>query len=82
MHEHALRKIMSNITLQDRLDYGYITIDEFRALNGNQSKSSFYKGLKAGKLLIERRGRKSLVPGPVAKCNLAGKAIPTTREGA
>lgn len=72
---------MPNITLQDRLDFGYITIDEYRALNGNQSKSSFYKDLKDGKLLIEKRGRKSIIRGPVAKRNLAGEAFPTTREG-
>jgi hypothetical protein len=69
---------MSNVTLQDRLDYGYITIDEFRALNGNQSKSAFYADVKSGQISIVKRGRKSLVPGHVAKRSLAERA----REGA
>jgi len=61
------------VSLQDRLDFGYLTIDEYRALNGNQSKSSFYKDLKDGKISIEKRGRKSLIPGSVAKRSLAGE---------
>jgi hypothetical protein len=68
---------MTTITLQDRLDNGLITIDEFRALNGNQSKSAFYADVKTGKISIVKRGRKSLVPGPVAKRSLAERA----REG-
>jgi len=61
----------TSISLQDRLEHGFITIDEYRALNGNQSKSSFYKDLKARKISIEKRGQKSLIPGPVAKRGLS-----------
>jgi hypothetical protein len=61
---------VTSISLQDRLEHGFLTIDEYRSLNGNQSKSSFYKDLKAGKISIKKLGRKSIIPGPVAKRGL------------
>jgi hypothetical protein len=62
------------VTIQDRLEAGNLTIDEVCALK-QQSRTGFYADLKAGLVKIEKRGRKSIVRGPVAKRYIAGEPI-------
>ncbi len=54
------------ITLEDRLKHGNLTILETCKL-ANRSHSGFYQDLKRGLVSIRKLGRKSVVPGPVAK---------------
>ena len=62
---------ITDFTIQDRLDCGNLTIQEVCALKP-RSHSGFYEDLKAGKVSIRKIGRKSVVPGPVAKAYIAG----------
>jgi hypothetical protein len=60
------------ITIHDRLEVGYFTIDEVCALK-NRSRTGFYQDLKDGLVKIKKDGRKSKVHGPVAKRYIAGE---------
>jgi hypothetical protein len=62
------------ITLEDRLTSGNLTVDEVRALK-NRSRTGFYEDVKAGRVKIEKIGRKSIVRGPIAKLYIAGEPI-------
>jgi len=62
------------ITVFDRLEAGNLTIEEVCAL-ANRSKTGFYADLKAGLVSIRKIGRKSVVPGHVAKRYIAGEPI-------
>ena len=62
------------VTVQDRLEAGNLTVDEVCAL-ANRSKTGFYADLKAGLVTIRKIGRKSIVPGPVAKRYIAGEPV-------
>jgi hypothetical protein len=70
----AAQKIQPIVTIQDRLENGNLTIDEVCAL-ANRSKTGFYSDLKAGLVTIRKVGRKSIVPGPIAKAYIAGETI-------
>jgi hypothetical protein len=54
------------ITIQDRLEHGNLTVDEVCAL-ATRSKTGFYADLKAGLVSIRKIGRKTVIPGPVAR---------------
>jgi hypothetical protein len=56
----------SRISIQDRLEFGNLTIDEVCDLK-KRSRSGFYADLKAGLVQIRKQGRISVVPGPVAR---------------
>jgi hypothetical protein len=62
------------VTVLERLEAGNLTIDEVCAL-ANRSKTGFYADLKAGLVTIRKVGRKSIVPGPVAKRYIAGEPV-------
>ena len=62
------------ITLEDRLTSGNLTVDEVRALK-NRSRTGFYEDVKAGRVKIEKIGRKSIVRGPIATRYIAGEPI-------
>jgi hypothetical protein len=62
------------VTLLERLEAGNLTIEETCAL-ANRSKTGFYADLKAGLVSIRKIGRKSVVPGHVAKRYIAGEPI-------
>jgi hypothetical protein len=62
------------ITIQDRLENGNLTIDEVCELK-NRSKTGFYADLKAGLVTIRKIGRKSIVPGPIARRYIAGESV-------
>jgi len=60
-------------TLQDRLEYGNLTIDEVCEL-AQRSKTAFYEDVKAGLITIRKAGRRSNIFGPDAKRYIAGFA--------
>jgi len=54
------------VSLADRLEHGFVTIDELRALK-ICGKTQIYEDIKAGVLPVEKHGRSTRVAGPVAK---------------
>ncbi len=59
------------VSLADRLDYGFITIDEICGLK-NCGKTQVYADIKAGALEVEKHGRSTRIRGPVAKAYIPG----------
>jgi len=51
---------MSEITIQDRLECGNLTVDEVCLLK-NRSRAAFYNDVKAGLVEIQKQGRKTIV---------------------
>ena len=68
----ASKSASAVVTLEDRLASGNLTVAEVCALAG-RSRTGFYEDLKAGRVSIRKAGRKTLVPGPVAKRYIAGE---------
>lgn len=66
MHENR-----SGISLQDRLHFGNLSINEVCILKG-RSRSGFYADLSAGLVSVRKQGRLSVVPGPVARRYING----------
>jgi hypothetical protein len=64
------------VTVQDRLEAGNLSIKEVCAL-ANRGKTGFYADLKAGLVAIRKIGRKSVVPGHIARRYIAGEPIET-----
>ncbi len=60
------------VTMEDRLANGNLTVAEVCALAG-RSRTGFYEDLKAGLVTVRKAGRKTLIPGPVAKRYIAGE---------
>ena len=69
----APNRAPSRVTIEERLANGNLTVAEVCALAG-RSRSSFYEDLKAGLVSIRKAGRKTLIPGPIAKRYIAGEA--------
>ena len=67
------------LTLQERLDAGNLTVDEVLTLR-NRSRTGFYADLKQGLVSIRKIGRKTVIPGPVARAYIAGLPIPSDPE--
>jgi len=59
------------ITIADRLEFGYITIDELCALK-KCGRTMVYADIKAGVLQVDKHGRSTRVAGPVAKAYVPG----------
>jgi hypothetical protein len=74
MQKIATPKAQPLVTVLERLEAGNLSIDEVCAL-ANRSKTGFYADLKAGLVTIRKVGRKSIVPGPVAKRYIAGEPV-------
>jgi len=65
------------VTLADRLEHGYVTIEEFCALKVC-GKTQIYEDIKSGALKVEKHGRSSRIVGPVAKAFRPGqRRLPT-----
>jgi hypothetical protein len=62
------------ITIQDRLEFGNLTVDEVCELK-RRSRTGFYADRKAGLVKIDKIGSKSIVRGPIAKRYIAGEAV-------
>lgn len=59
------------ITLSDRLESGFVTIDELCALK-LCGRTQVYADIKAGALAVVKHGRNTRVAGPVAKAYAPG----------
>lgn len=71
----ALKERLS-IPVEVRLNSGNLTVEEVCAL-ATRSKTGFYEDLKAGLVAVRKIGRKSVVPGPIAKAYIAGAPLPS-----
>lgn len=71
----AERKERLSIPVEVRLKAGNLTIEEVCAL-AMRSKTGFYEDLKAGLVAVRKIGRKSVVPGPVARAYINGSPLP------
>jgi hypothetical protein len=69
--QNPARSQRPRVTIKDRLENGNLTIDEVCVL-ANRSRTGFYADLKAGLVTIRKVGRRSIVPGPVARRYIAG----------
>ena len=65
----------AEISLADRLAFGNLTVGETRTLK-NRSHSGFYADLKRGLVAVRKIGRKTVVPGPIAKAYIDGRPLP------
>jgi hypothetical protein len=68
----------NHFTLEDRFKSGNFTVKEICNLKP-VSNSRFYEDLKCGRVIIQKHGRRSLVPGPIAKKYIQGE--PKIRDG-
>ncbi|HEY8007150.1 MAG TPA: hypothetical protein VIF02_04105 [Methylocella sp.] len=68
------QKTQPLVTILERLEAGNLTVDEVCAL-ANRSRTGFYADLKAGLVTIRKIGRKTVIPGPVAKRYVAGESV-------
>ena len=66
----------SVLTIDERLQHGNLTVVEVRTLR-NRSHSGFYEDLKRGLVSVRKIGRKTVVPGPVARAYIAGQPLPS-----
>jgi hypothetical protein len=69
---NVIAKAQPLVTILERLDAGNLTVDEVCAL-ANRSRTGFYADLKAGLVTIRKIGRKTVIPGPIAKRYIAGE---------
>lgn len=69
------------VTILDRLEAGNLSIPEVCAL-ANRGRTGFYEDLNAGLVTIRKIGRKSVVPGPIAKRYIAGEPLSSHGEAA
>jgi hypothetical protein len=65
-------------SLAERFEFGNLSIAETRKLK-NRSHSGFYEDLRDGLVAIQKIGRKSVVPGPVARAYIAGLPISASK---
>ena len=77
----AERKEKFEIPVEVRLHSGNLTVEEVCAL-ATRSKTGFYEDLKAGLVAVRKIGRKSVVPGPIAKAYIAGAPLPSETRAA
>lgn len=61
----------SSVSLADRLDFGFVTIDELCALKAC-GRTQVYEDIKSGALDVVKHGRSTRVRGPVAKKYVPG----------
>lgn len=61
----------NSVTLADRLEHGFLTIDELCALK-HCGRTMVYADIKSGYLVVEKHGRSTRVAGPVAKVYVPG----------
>jgi hypothetical protein len=62
------------ISIQDRFECGNFDVAEICILK-KRSRAGFYADLKAGLVQVKKQGRRTVVPGPVAKQYIAGEPI-------
>lgn len=67
----AFGSTATNVSLADRLENGFITIDELCALK-MCGRTQLYADIKAGALQVVKHGRSTRIAGPVAKAYTPG----------
>jgi hypothetical protein len=70
----ATRTPEIGITLADKFAHGNLTIEEVCCLKP-RSKAGFYEDLKAGLVTIRKIGRRSVVPGDIARRYISGERM-------
>jgi hypothetical protein len=71
----AIQTLSDGPSLRERLEHGNLSVRETRKLK-HRSHSGFYEDVHAGKVVIEKIGRKSIVRGPIARAYIAGEPLP------
>lgn len=66
---------MTELSLKDRLELGNLSVPELLVL-ANTSRTKFYADVAAGRVLVEKRGAKTVIRGPIAKRYIAGLPLP------
>lgn len=66
------RRKNPSISIDVRLDHGNLTVNEVCELK-TRSKTGFYEDLKVGLVAVRKIGRRTVVPGPVARAYIAGE---------
>lgn len=61
----------NEITLADRLEHGFLTIDEICILKGC-GRTAVYADIAAGALKVVKHGRRTRIAGPVARDYIPG----------
>jgi hypothetical protein len=61
-------------SLAERLEHGNLTVGEVCTLKP-RCHSGFYEDVKKGLVVLRKIGRKSVVPGPVARAYIEGRSI-------
>lgn len=61
-------------SIDERLRCGNLAVSEVCALR-NRSRSGFYEDVRNGLVALRKIGRKSVVPGPVARAYIEGRSI-------
>lgn len=69
------------VTILDRLEAGNLSVPEICALK-NIGRTKFYEDLNHGLVTILKIGRKSVVPGHIAKRYIAGEPFSSHGEAA
>jgi len=73
---------MSALSLKERLDCGgNLTIAETMAL-ANVKTTKFYDDVKHGRVIVEKRGGKSIIRADIARRYVAGLPMPNSCEAA
>jgi hypothetical protein len=62
----------NKISIHDRFEVGNFDVDEVCALK-KRSRSGFYADLKAGLVQVKKQGRRTIVPGPIARRYIVGE---------
>lgn len=60
-----------NVTLADRLEHGFVTVEELCALKAC-GRTQVYEDIKAGALPVAKHGRSTRIAGPDAKAYAPG----------
>lgn len=72
--EATAERNQRTLSIADRLEHGNLDISEVCALRG-RSRSGFYQDVLAGRVRLLKIGRRSVVPGPIARAYIAGQPI-------
>jgi hypothetical protein len=70
----ATSKPETGVTIADKLAHGNLTIEEVCALRP-RSRAGFYEDVAAGLVAIKKIGRRTVIPGPIARAYIAGESI-------
>jgi hypothetical protein len=61
-----MANVERQITLDDHFRFGNFDVEEILELK-RRSRSGFYQDVKVGLVTVIKQGRRSVVPGPIAR---------------